>query len=109
MVPRVSVVMRYHARAACSQAARACAAASAHPSSRVARSAEPCWLARAARVWSRSSQWWLMTDDQLLITQHAYGIPVEREPVLYLRSAAAGDMAPPKSMPSSAPGHVRGQ
>ena len=32
-------------------------------------------------------------DDQLLITQHAYGIHREREPVLYLRSAAAGDMA----------------
>ena len=32
-------------------------------------------------------------DDQLLVTQHAYGIPVEREPVIYLRSAAAGDMA----------------
>jgi hypothetical protein len=32
-------------------------------------------------------------DDQLLVTQHAYGISVEREPVLYLRSAAAGDMA----------------
>jgi hypothetical protein len=32
-------------------------------------------------------------DDQLLVTQHAYGIPVDREPVLYLRSAAAGDMA----------------
>ncbi len=33
------------------------------------------------------------TDDQLLVTQHAYGIPGEHEPVLYLRSAAAGDMA----------------
>jgi transcriptional regulator with XRE-family HTH domain len=32
-------------------------------------------------------------DDQLLVLQHAYGIPVEREPVLYLRSAADGDMA----------------
>ena len=32
-------------------------------------------------------------DDQLLVTQHVYGIPDEREPVLYLRSAAAGDMA----------------
>jgi transcriptional regulator with XRE-family HTH domain len=32
-------------------------------------------------------------DDQLLITQHAYGIPGEREPILYLRSASAGDMA----------------
>jgi hypothetical protein len=32
-------------------------------------------------------------DDQLLITQHAYGIPVEREPILYLRSVVAGDMA----------------
>lgn len=34
MVPRVSVVMRYHARAACSQAARACAAVSAYSDSR---------------------------------------------------------------------------
>ena len=32
-------------------------------------------------------------DDQLLVIQHVYGVPVEREPVLYLRSAAAGDMA----------------
>src|SRR5271156_1745761 len=29
---------------------------------------------------------------QLLVTQHVYGIPGEREPVLYLRSAADGDM-----------------
>jgi transcriptional regulator with XRE-family HTH domain len=32
-------------------------------------------------------------DNQLLATQHLYGIATEREPVLYLRSAAAGDMA----------------
>jgi transcriptional regulator with XRE-family HTH domain len=32
-------------------------------------------------------------DNQLLVTQHAYGIPSEREPVLYLRSAIDGDMA----------------
>jgi transcriptional regulator with XRE-family HTH domain len=32
-------------------------------------------------------------DNQLLVTQHVYGIPAEREPVLYLRSATAGDMA----------------
>jgi transcriptional regulator with XRE-family HTH domain len=32
-------------------------------------------------------------DNQLLVTQHIHGIPREREPVLYLRSAAAGDMA----------------
>lgn len=32
-------------------------------------------------------------DDQLLVTQHVYGVPGEREPVLYLRSAADGDMA----------------
>src|SRR5258708_3820379 len=32
-------------------------------------------------------------DDQLLVTQHVYGVPDERESVLYLRSAAAGDMA----------------
>ena len=32
-------------------------------------------------------------DNQLLVTQHVYGIPAEREPVLCLRSAAAGDMA----------------
>jgi transcriptional regulator with XRE-family HTH domain len=32
-------------------------------------------------------------DDQLLVTQHAYGIPAEREPVFYVRSVAAGDMA----------------
>ena len=32
-------------------------------------------------------------DNQLLVTQHVYGIPSEREPVLYLRSAATGDMA----------------
>jgi transcriptional regulator with XRE-family HTH domain len=32
-------------------------------------------------------------DNQLLVTQHAYGVSSDREPVLYLRSAAAGDMA----------------
>jgi transcriptional regulator with XRE-family HTH domain len=32
-------------------------------------------------------------DNQLLITQHVYGIPPEREPVLCLRSAVAGDIA----------------
>jgi hypothetical protein len=32
-------------------------------------------------------------DNQLLVIQHLYGIPSEREPVFYLRSAAAGDMA----------------
>jgi len=32
-------------------------------------------------------------DSQLLVTQHVYGIPAEREPVLCLRAAAAGDMA----------------
>jgi transcriptional regulator with XRE-family HTH domain len=32
-------------------------------------------------------------DNQLLVTQHVYGIPAERQPVLYLRSAAGGDMA----------------
>jgi transcriptional regulator with XRE-family HTH domain len=32
-------------------------------------------------------------DNQLLVTQHIYGISSEREPVLYLRFAAAGDMA----------------
>jgi hypothetical protein len=32
-------------------------------------------------------------DNHLLVTQHMYGISSEREPVLYLRSAAAGDMA----------------
>jgi transcriptional regulator with XRE-family HTH domain len=32
-------------------------------------------------------------DNQLLLTQHVYGIPSEREPVLYLRSSAIGDMA----------------
>jgi hypothetical protein len=32
-------------------------------------------------------------DNQLLVTQHVYGIPSERQPVLYLRSAVAGDMA----------------
>ena len=32
-------------------------------------------------------------DNQLLVTQHIYGVSREREPVLYLRSAAAGDMA----------------
>jgi hypothetical protein len=31
-------------------------------------------------------------DDQLLVSQHAYGIPDERAPVLYLRSAADGDL-----------------
>ncbi len=32
-------------------------------------------------------------DDQLLVSQHAYGIPCERSPVLYLRSADDGDLA----------------
>jgi hypothetical protein len=32
-------------------------------------------------------------DNQLLVTQHIYGIPDERQPVFYLRSAAEGDMA----------------
>jgi hypothetical protein len=32
-------------------------------------------------------------DSQLLVAQHVYGIPSEREPVLYLRCTAAGDMA----------------
>jgi transcriptional regulator with XRE-family HTH domain len=32
-------------------------------------------------------------DNQLLVTQHVYSIPSEREPITYLRSAAAGDMA----------------
>ena len=32
-------------------------------------------------------------DDQLLVSQHAYGIADERAPVLYLRSAADGDLA----------------
>jgi hypothetical protein len=32
-------------------------------------------------------------DNQLLVTQHVYGIPDERQAVLYLRSAAEGDMA----------------
>jgi hypothetical protein len=31
-------------------------------------------------------------DDQLLVTQHLYGIPGEREPVLYLQSAGADGM-----------------
>ena len=31
-------------------------------------------------------------DDQLLVSQHAYGIPSERVPVLYLRSADDGDL-----------------
>jgi transcriptional regulator with XRE-family HTH domain len=31
-------------------------------------------------------------DGQLLISQHAYGIPGERAPVLYLRSADDGDL-----------------
>jgi transcriptional regulator with XRE-family HTH domain len=31
-------------------------------------------------------------DDQLLVSQHAYGIPGERAPVLYLRSADDGDL-----------------
>jgi hypothetical protein len=30
--------------------------------------------------------------DQLLVSQHAYGIPDERAPVLYLRSADDGDL-----------------
>jgi transcriptional regulator with XRE-family HTH domain len=32
-------------------------------------------------------------DNQLLVTQHVYGIPAEREPVLHLRSGSAGDIA----------------
>lgn len=32
-------------------------------------------------------------DNQLLITQHMYCISSERQPILYLRTAAAGDMA----------------
>jgi phosphatidylserine/phosphatidylglycerophosphate/cardiolipin synthase-like enzyme len=32
-------------------------------------------------------------DNQLLVAQHIYGIPCEREPILYLRFAAVGDMA----------------
>jgi len=31
-------------------------------------------------------------DDQLLVSQHAYGIPDERPPVLHLRSAGEGDL-----------------
>jgi hypothetical protein len=31
-------------------------------------------------------------DDQLLVSQHAYGIPGDRAPVLYLRSADDGDL-----------------
>ena len=31
-------------------------------------------------------------DDQLLVSQHAYGIADERAPVLYLRSADDGDL-----------------
>ena len=31
-------------------------------------------------------------DDQVLVSQHAYGIADERAPVLYLRSAADGDL-----------------
>ena len=31
-------------------------------------------------------------DDQLLVSQHAYGIPDERAPVLYLRAADDGDL-----------------
>jgi hypothetical protein len=32
-------------------------------------------------------------DEQLLVTQHVFGTLGEREPILYLRSAANGDMA----------------
>jgi hypothetical protein len=32
-------------------------------------------------------------DDHLLVSQHAYGIPDERAPVLYLRPADDGDLA----------------
>ena len=32
------------------------------------------------------------SDDQVLISQHAYGVADERAPVLYLRSAADGDL-----------------
>jgi phosphatidylserine/phosphatidylglycerophosphate/cardiolipin synthase-like enzyme len=31
-------------------------------------------------------------DDQMLVTQHVYGLPAEREPVLHLRAEAASDM-----------------
>jgi phosphatidylserine/phosphatidylglycerophosphate/cardiolipin synthase-like enzyme len=31
-------------------------------------------------------------DNQILVTQHVFGIPAERQPVLYLRAEAAGDM-----------------
>lgn len=31
-------------------------------------------------------------DDQILVIQHAGSIPIEREPVLYVRSVAAADM-----------------
>jgi transcriptional regulator with XRE-family HTH domain len=33
------------------------------------------------------------SDNQILVAQHLYGIASEREPVIHLRSAAAGDMA----------------
>jgi transcriptional regulator with XRE-family HTH domain len=32
-------------------------------------------------------------DNHLLVTQHVYGVPDDQQPVLFLRSAAAGDMA----------------
>jgi len=32
-------------------------------------------------------------DNRLLVAQHLYGLPADREPVLDLRSAASGDMA----------------
>jgi hypothetical protein len=33
------------------------------------------------------------SDNELLVSQHVYGMPSDREPILYLRSAADGDMA----------------
>ena len=65
MVPRVSVVIWRQARAACSQAARACPAASAQPSKLSAMRSEPCCLARVARVVSRIWQLWLITVLQV--------------------------------------------
>jgi transcriptional regulator with XRE-family HTH domain len=32
-------------------------------------------------------------DNQILVTQHVYGVSGERDPILYLRSAVADDMA----------------
>jgi transcriptional regulator with XRE-family HTH domain len=31
-------------------------------------------------------------DDQMLVTQHVYGLPAEKEPVLHLRAEAAAEM-----------------